>query len=418
MKRFGLIAAIHVALVGVVYFIQASGGSEAPPPGQAIAGANGIVTWSNQQEGAAEPTVRPDGFAPFDERAANLQGYNAGDGGRPTLVSANEPRQGSGAAASGGEERYEPRRPSGEASPSASRPGPEAGRQGNRYDDSVLQPEIDRTRPAAGPRERFEPPSSTLPPFISYTVAPGDSLWALANRFGTTVSAITAANPGIKANAIQVGQVLNIPRRGDTAAPAGRSPAAPTSTPPTTVDGSKYTVRSGDSLSSIAASQGTTVSALKEANELTGNTILIGQELVIPDAKPQSDLAGQQHRGLKVVVESGDTIIDIAKRHGVSYRDLMRYNQIEDARRVRIGQVLLIPDSGADVQSQRPSQGQRQAAGQTQQSRPESGERPSPEPEREAPRQQEPARTLPFDDSDSILFEDEAIDQPVIPIEE
>lgn len=46
-----------------------------------------------------------------------------------------------------------------------------------------------------------------------YTIAPGDTLYALAGRFGTTVEAITRANPGINPYNLQVGQQINIPAR-------------------------------------------------------------------------------------------------------------------------------------------------------------------------------------------------------------
>ena len=45
----------------------------------------------------------------------------------------------------------------------------------------------------------------------SYTVRPGDSLWAIAQRFRTTVSAITTANPGLNINNLLIGQTLCIP---------------------------------------------------------------------------------------------------------------------------------------------------------------------------------------------------------------
>ncbi len=54
-----------------------------------------------------------------------------------------------------------------------------------------------------------------------YTVAPGDTLWAISRRCGTTLAAIQAANPGLNPNLIRIGQQLNLPG----AAPA--QPAAP-----------------------------------------------------------------------------------------------------------------------------------------------------------------------------------------------
>jgi LysM repeat protein len=45
-----------------------------------------------------------------------------------------------------------------------------------------------------------------------YTIRPGDTIFALAQRFGTTVQAIIAANPGIDPLNLQIGQVICIPR--------------------------------------------------------------------------------------------------------------------------------------------------------------------------------------------------------------
>ncbi len=92
----------------------------------------------------------------------------------------------------------------------------------------------------------------------TYTVRSGDSLWAIANRYGTTVSALRSAN-GLSGSTIYAGQKLLIP----------------------TGDG-KYTVRSGDSLWAIANRHGTTVNALMSANGLSSSRIYPGQTLRIP----------------------------------------------------------------------------------------------------------------------------------------
>ena len=55
------------------------------------------------------------------------------------------------------------------------------------------------------------PQPVTPPPSVTYTVKPGDSLYAIAVKYGTTVQAIAAANNISNPNLIQVGQVLNIP---------------------------------------------------------------------------------------------------------------------------------------------------------------------------------------------------------------
>ncbi|MFY0582219.1 LysM peptidoglycan-binding domain-containing protein [Cystobacter fuscus] len=101
----------------------------------------------------------------------------------------------------------------------------------------------------------------------------GDTLSGIAQRHGTTVSALAQAN-GIKnPDLIQVGQKLSIPGKGGTSAPSA----------PSAGSGGSYTVRSGDTLSGIAQRYGTTVSALAQANGISNpNLIQVGQKLRVP----------------------------------------------------------------------------------------------------------------------------------------
>ena len=96
---------------------------------------------------------------------------------------------------------------------------------------------------------------------ISYTVQAGDSLWLIAQRYGTTVNAIKQAN-GLTSDALQIGQVLRIP--------VSQSPYV------------EYTVRAGDTLWELSRRYGTTVEAIMQANGLTSNVLQIGQVLRIP----------------------------------------------------------------------------------------------------------------------------------------
>lgn len=97
---------------------------------------------------------------------------------------------------------------------------------------------------------------------FAYTVRAGDTLWLLANRYGTTVDAIKQLN-GLTSDQLQIGQVLRIP-------------AAQSSTY------FDYTVRSGDTLWLLANRYGTTVDAIKRLNGLAGDNLQIGQVLRIP----------------------------------------------------------------------------------------------------------------------------------------
>ena len=115
---------------------------------------------------------------------------------------------------------------------------------------------------------------STNPPATNpstYTVQRGDWIYALARRFGVSVAALLAANPGINPNVLYPGQVLNIPS--GSAAPV--DPPAPS--------GNTYTVQPGDTLFTIAVRFKTTTMALQIANKLANpNFISPGQVLTIP----------------------------------------------------------------------------------------------------------------------------------------
>ena len=97
---------------------------------------------------------------------------------------------------------------------------------------------------------------------IDYTVRAGDTLWLLANRYGTTVDAIKSLN-GLTGDMLQIGQVLRIPVN-------------------QTQQYTTYTVRSGDTLWLLARRYGTTVDAIKKLNGLTSDDLSIGQVLRIP----------------------------------------------------------------------------------------------------------------------------------------
>jgi LysM repeat protein len=111
----------------------------------------------------------------------------------------------------------------------------------------------------------------------SHTVASGETVSAIAKRYGTTVAAIVSAN-GLDSRAfIRVGQTLTVPGAGATAT------AAPAAT--TTAGGGSHTVASGETVSAIAKRYGTTVAAIVSANGLDSRAFIrVGQTLTLPGA--------------------------------------------------------------------------------------------------------------------------------------
>ena len=95
---------------------------------------------------------------------------------------------------------------------------------------------------------------------ITYTVVKGDSLWAIANKYDTTVDKIKSVN-NLSSNILQIGQKLIIP---------------------STSNFITYTVVKGDSLYSISKKYNTTVDNIKKLNNLKSNLLSINQKLIIP----------------------------------------------------------------------------------------------------------------------------------------
>jgi len=143
-----------------------------------------------------------------------------------------------------------------------------------------------------------------------YVVQAGDTLWMLAQRFGTTVDAIKALN-NLTSDVLMIGQVLRIPGTEDT-------------TP-----GFTHTVQSGDTLWLLAQRFGTTVDAIKTLNNLTSDVLTIGQTLQIPDAS------------IIHTVQSGDTLWLLAQRHGTTVDAIRALNNLTSDV-LMIGQKLII----------------------------------------------------------------------------
>ena len=120
---------------------------------------------------------------------------------------------------------------------------------------------------------------------VTYVIEPGDTLSAIAQRFGTTVQALMAVNEIEDPTLIFSGQELTIP--GEGAEPAS-TPAAGDGDDGEDDSGdgvSSYIVQPGDTASAIAAQFGVTLAALAEANDTTVEELAIlfvDDELILP----------------------------------------------------------------------------------------------------------------------------------------
>ncbi|VBB39966.1 putative Lysozyme [uncultured Spirochaetota bacterium] len=119
--------------------------------------------------------------------------------------------------------------------------------------------------------------SSPLIRYDIYTVKSGDTLSGIAKRYSTPLSIVIDANPGIKPDAIRIGQRLIIPQLSAAKAPTSSNARA------AVVFDSHYTIKKGDTLGKISSLYGINPISLAEANDIGLNSILkIGQRLKVP----------------------------------------------------------------------------------------------------------------------------------------
>ena len=105
-----------------------------------------------------------------------------------------------------------------------------------------------------------------------------------------------------------------------------------------------YTVRKGDTLSGIADRHGLTTKTLATANALKdADELSIGQQLRIPVAASATPSAPAAGGAGKYTVKSGDTLSEIASKHGTTADQLAAANGIRDPKELQIGQTLRLP---------------------------------------------------------------------------
>ena len=213
--------------------------------------------------------------------------------------------------------------------------------------------------PASPAEPEVDEPTTAPTESKRYTVKPGDFLSKIAASQGSTVAAIVAANNITNPNLIRVGQVLIIPGSADSEAdpvvdPSDSEPTPepepePTPEPNLTTGSIEYRVQRGDTVAAIASRFGVTVAQVAQASNLSNpGLIFVGQKLTIPNQEVEQEAASveipaQQSQSETYTVRSGDTLLRIASRLGVSYRDLIEENDISNPNLIRVGQVLRVP---------------------------------------------------------------------------
>ncbi|XVL12562.1 LysM peptidoglycan-binding domain-containing protein [Staphylococcus xylosus] len=151
----------------------------------------------------------------------------------------------------------------------------------------------------------------------TYKVKSGDSLWSIANKFNTSVDKLKSLN-NLSSNVIFPNQSLKV------------SGTSSSNTSSNTSTGTTYTVKSGDTLSDIAARYGTTYQKIMSLNGLSNFNIYPGQKLKVSGSASTggSNTSGNTSSGSTTTytVKSGDSLSAIAARYGTTYQKIMSLN--------------------------------------------------------------------------------------------
>ncbi len=120
------------------------------------------------------------------------------------------------------------------------------------------------------------------------------------------------------------------------------APAAPTSPSAPAAASVGYTVAKGDTLSGIAARHGVTSAAIKQANGMTSDTVVLGKKLVIPGASGPVARTAPAAGGKTHTVVKGDTLDRISRKYGVSAEAIKTANGMKSDT-VMLGTKVRIP---------------------------------------------------------------------------
>ena len=165
---------------------------------------------------------------------------------------------------------------------------------------------------------------------IYYTVKSGDTLWQIANRYGTTINEITSLNNIKNPNLIYPGQILQVLTNSTNEGEETRATGS-----------INYTVKRGDTLSQIALAYGVSINHIVELNNIENpNLIYPGEKLRITQSN--STVLNPLKNNNIYTVKRGDTLWQIAKTYSVTVSYIVSINDIENPNIIYPGQLIRI----------------------------------------------------------------------------
>ena len=156
--------------------------------------------------------------------------------------------------------------------------------------------------------------------FVTYTVQKGDTLYKIASQYNTTVDILKKLN-NLSSNILSIGQKIKLPSTEIINIPASLE---------------TYTVKSGDTLYSIAKKFDTTVDKIKSQNSLSADALTVGQVLKIPSVISMT----KPSKTNVYTVEPGDTLYSLAREFNTTVNNLKSLNNLITNNLV-IGQTII-----------------------------------------------------------------------------
>ncbi|MFR0620266.1 LysM peptidoglycan-binding domain-containing protein [Limosilactobacillus mucosae] len=188
-----------------------------------------------------------------------------------------------------------------------------------------------------------------------YTVQSGDTLSGIALKFSTTSSKLAQLNSISNPNLIYVGQRLLVNQNSSS----NSSSSSQSSSVATNTDASaaSYTVKSGDTLSTIASQHNTTVNQIVSLNQLSNpNLIYVGQVLKLKNNQTTNSSSATSSSTAATTagtytVKAGDTLSAIASRYSTSSSTLASLNSLSNPNLIYVGQVLKVSSNASTSSS-------------------------------------------------------------------
>jgi membrane-bound lytic murein transglycosylase D len=213
------------------------------------------------------------------------------------------------------------------------------------------------------PEEEPEEEIIKIKPSVTHArhqVKPGETLFSIANKYKTTVEKLRKLNNLSPSKSIRSQQLLVVSeetasiQKPESVTKVKEIPSSKVTKEETSIKttetqtkatANRHAVANGETLFSIANKYGVSVKDIQLWNDLKGNSISVGQQLIVSKANKTQNTytppAGANSTNGMHKVAAGETLFSISNKYGIRIEDLKRWNGIQN-NTVKLGENLII----------------------------------------------------------------------------